>query len=175
MAKTVSRARAQDQVEKLTEEKRDDFFTDLIMGKDVVEEMETSRGEFVIKYPTAADIISIGKVSAHRRNYKPVEAFDAETEMVISMTEMLDILVVSGPSWYEKAKAKNKNFTFMEVPSRGFISELYVKACSFREKIERSFETGEGSADKPISAEAGDVDAVDGGAFGCLSSEQVNQ
>jgi hypothetical protein len=174
MAKTIDRVKTQDHLEKLTEEKRDDFFTNLIMGKDVVEEVETSRGVFVLKYPTAADLISIGKVAAFRRNYKPVEAFDAETEMLITTTSTLDIVVVSGPKWFEDAKTKNKNFTFMEVPSREFIAELYGKAYSFREKIEQSFNTSKEPADKPISAERGNAEAVDGGAFGSLSSEQID-
>ena len=171
MPKVVNRVETQERVEKLTDEKRNDFFTNLIMGKDVVEDIETSRGYFEIKYPTTADIVTIGKIAAFRRNYKPTEAFDPETDMLISMASTLDVVVLSGPQWFEYAKAKNKNFSFLEVPSREFLSELYGKAYSFREKIEQSFNTSKRSTDKPVSAEKHNDEIMDGGAFGNISSE----
>ena len=172
--KVEERVETLDRVEKLTEEQRDDYFTNLIMGKDVTDEVDTGRGKFKIKYPTAADLVSIGKVAAFRRNYKPVEAFDVETEMLITMASTLDIVVLSGPEWFESAKAKNKNFSFLEVPSREFIAELYGKAYSFRKKVEQSFNTPKEPADKPVPSKKGDDGAMGGGAFGGLSSEQVN-
>ena len=168
----VDRVEPQERVEKLTEEQRDDLFTQLIMGKDVIEEVETSRGRFKIKYPKAADLLTIGKVAAIRRGYKPQDAFDQETEMINIMASTLDVVVVSGPKWFEDAKTVNKNFSFLEVPSRVFISELYGKAYSFREKVELRFDSPEGSNDKPVSAARGNDDAMDGGAFGSLSSKQ---
>jgi hypothetical protein len=174
MAEVVNRVEAQERVEKLTGEQRDDYFTSLLMGKDVVEDVNTSRGVFNIKYPTSADIVTIGKIAAFRRNFKPPEVFDAETGMLIGMASTLDVVVLSGPKWFEEAKNKNKNFSFLEVPSREFLSELYGKAYSFREKIEQSFDTSKRSADKPVSPEAGDDDAMGGGAFGEISSEQLD-
>jgi hypothetical protein len=169
--KVVDPINTQEQVEKLTEEQRDDFFTRLVMGKDVTEEVETGKGTFTVKYPKAKDFISIGRIAATRRNFKPIEGFDVDTEMVNIMASTLDIVVVSGPKWYEDAKKANLNFSFLEVPSRVFLAELYGKAYSFREKVELRLNQDEGSADQRIPPETGDDDPVDGGAFGGLSSE----
>ncbi|GMO51954.1 MAG: hypothetical protein Pg6C_17090 [Treponemataceae bacterium] len=157
--------------EELTQAEREDYFTKMIMGKDVVEEVKTGRGAFTVKYPKPKDILAIGRVAAFRRDYKPAGAFDGQTEMYNVMASTLDVVVVSGPEWYEAAKKANKNFTFLEVPSREFISELYGKAYSFREQVDQRLETEAGADDRAIPAAAGADEAVDGGAFGGLSSQ----
>jgi hypothetical protein len=172
--KVVDRVDTQERVEKLTEEERDDYFTDLIMGKDVVKEVDTCRGKFTVKYPRSAEVVMIGKLAAARRNYRPAEAFDAGTEMLNMMASTLDVVVISGPEWFEKAKKTNKNFSFLEVPSQKLVSELYGKAYQFREKVEQRIDPPEGSADRRVPAETGNDDSVDSGSFGNLSSEQVN-
>ena len=172
--KVVDRIETQERIEKLSEEQRDDLFTKLVTGKDVTEEVDTGRGTFTLKYPKANDLLRIGKLAALRRNYKPIEAFDSETEMINTMASTLDVVVVSGPKWFEDAKKADLNFSFLEAPSRGFLVELYGKAYSFREQVESRFDPGEGSTDQRVSAQAGDDGAVDGGAFGNLSSEPDN-
>jgi hypothetical protein len=159
------------QAEKLTEAERDDYFTKMIMGKDVIEEVETSRGTFTVKYPKPKDVLAIGRIAAFRRDYKPAGAFDGQTEMFNVMASTLDVVVVSGPEWFETAKKASKNFSFLEVPSREFISELYGKAYSFREEVDQRLETGTGAAGGEIPAAGGADDAVDGGAFGGLASQ----
>jgi hypothetical protein len=168
----VDRINTQDRVEKLTEDQRDDLFTKLITGKDVTENIKTSHGEFVVKYPKAVDILTIGKIAAIRRNHKPIDGFDAETEMINMMASTLDVVVVSGPKWFEDARTKKESFSFLEVPSRAFLAELYGKAYSFREKVELLLNETEGSADQRLPPQKGDDDPVDGGAFGTLSNEQ---
>ena len=170
----VDRIEPQEQIEKLTEGQRDDLFTKLVMGKDVTEAVNTSQGRFVVKYPKAADFVRIGKLAALRRNYKPVEGFDSETEMINMMASTLDAVVVSGPDWFDKAKKGNPNFSFLEVPSRAFLAELYGKAYSFREKVESDFNQTEEPVDQRVPAETGNNDTVDSGAFGSLSSEPDN-
>jgi hypothetical protein len=170
--KVVDRIDTQERVEKLTDEQRDDFFTKLVMGKDVTEEVETGTGVFTIKYPKSKDLLTIGRIMSLRRNYKPVEAFDAESEMVNTIASTLDVVVVSGPKWFEDAKKANLNFSFLEVPSRAFLAELYSKAYSFREKVEPRLNPVKGSDDKRVPPEKGDDGPMDGGAFGGLTSEQ---
>jgi hypothetical protein len=170
--KVVDKIDTKEQVEKLTEEQRDDFFTKLVMGKDVTEDIETSKGVFTIKYPKAKDLLTIGRIAAFRRNFKPIDGFDADTEMLNAMTSLLDVVVVSGPKWFEDAKKINSNFSFLEAPSRGFIMELYGKAYSFRAEVEQRLDTGGGSDDKRVPSPGGDDGPVDGGAFGTLSNEQ---
>jgi hypothetical protein len=170
--KVVDRIDTRSKIEELTEEERDDFFTKMVTGKDVTEEVETRRGKFTVKYPKSEDLMVIGKIAANRRGYRPVEGFDAGTEMVNMMASTLDVVVVSGPKWFEDAKKANSNFSFLEVPSREFLTELYGKAYSFREKIESRLNEAERPADKRIPSEKGNDGSVDGGAFGGLSSEQ---
>jgi hypothetical protein len=167
--KIVDHIDTRERVDMLAEEQKDEFFAKLVMGKDVTEEVETSKGIFTVKYPKLKDLLAIGRIMSFRRNYKPVESFDAETEMINTMASTLDIMVTAGPKWYEDAKKLNMNFSFLEVPSREFLAELYGKAYSFREKVEPRFNQAEGSADQRIPAETGDDGPVDGGAFGSLS------
>jgi hypothetical protein len=174
MIKTVPRIKTKDPVEKLSEDEKDDLFTKLIMGEDATSEIKTRRGVFIVKYPRPSDILTIGKYSAARRNYRPIESFDAETELVNVMTSTLDVVVVSGPPWYEKAKTANSNFSFLEVPSRAFLAELYSKAYSFRGEVEQCFDKAERPANKRVPTQKGNDDPMDSGAFGTLTNEQDN-
>jgi hypothetical protein len=169
--KAVDAIDTEKKVEKLTDEEKDDFFTKMVMGKDVTDEIETSRGTFTVKYPKPKDVIAIGKIAAYRRNYKPVEAFDVASENDNIMTATLDVVVVAGPEWYENAKKVNKFFSFVEVPSRKFLTEFYGLVYSFREQVEECLDEGETPADRRVPAKTGAHDDVDGGAFGSLSSQ----
>ncbi len=157
--------------EELTAEQREDVFTRLVLGKDITEEVDTSRGRFVVKYPKPKDFLAIGRIAAYRRDYKPVGAFDGQTEMFNIMSATLDVVVVSGPAWFEKAKNTRKDFTILEVPSRTFLTELYGKAHSFRDKVDEIIDSETGTAGERVPPAEGADDAVDGGAFGGLSSE----
>jgi hypothetical protein len=169
--KVVDKIETSEHVEKLTGEQRDDFFVNLVKGKDVTEEIETSKGKFTVKYPKSKDHLVIGQLMSLRRNYKPADAFDKEFDFINAMVSTLDVVVVSGPKWFEDAKKANLNFSFAEVPSRAFLTELYGKARIFREEVEPRFSETEESADKRVPPEAGDDASMDGGAFGGLSSE----
>ena len=167
--KIVDKIEQRESAEALAEDRREDLFTMLVTGKDATEEVETSRGRFVVKYPKPADLVLIGRIASARRNHRPPESLDAETETINAMASTLDVVVASGPKWFEDAKQANQNFSFMEVPSRAFLAELYGKAYSFREEVERRLNQAEEPGDKRVSAEAGADDAVGRGAFGGLS------
>ena len=169
--KIVDTIETQQRVEKLTEARRDDLFTKLVMGKDVTEEVKTSRGVFVIKYPKPKDMLAIGKIMAARRGFRPASAFDNETEMLNAMASTLDVIVVSGPGWYELAKEKNAEFSFFDLPAQNLIAELYARGYSFRQKVEQRLEAETESGSGGLPAEESADEAVDGGAFGGLSSE----
>ena len=159
------------QAGKITALERDDLFTKLLLGKDVIEKVETSRGVFTVKYPKPDDLMTIGRVEALRRDYKPPASFNYETEMINVMASTLDVIVVSGPDWFTNAKKLNPDFTFLEVPSRAFLVELYSKAHSFRDETERRLGEAEKPADKRVPAADGNDVPPNGGAFGDLSSE----
>jgi hypothetical protein len=169
--KVVDGIDARNKVADMTEEQRDDLFTQLVLGKDVTEELETSQGTFTVKYPKPKDMIAIGKLAAYRRSYKPAEGFDAATEMDNMMASTLDVMVVSGPARYERAKKTVPNFSFLEVPSRAFIIELYGKAYSFREEVEQRLGEKREPGRQRVPAEEGAAGAVDGGTFGGISGE----
>ena len=63
--KIVDGENVEKKVEKLTSDEREDLFTCLVMGKDVTSTVETSRGEFVVKFPKQKDVVSIGRVMAY--------------------------------------------------------------------------------------------------------------
>jgi hypothetical protein len=161
----------ENRAEALTEAKRDDFFSSLLMGKDATEEVETSRGKFTVKYPKSADLLTIGKIAAFRRGYKPADAFDAQTDMLNIMASTLDVVVVSGPEWFKNARKAGKDFSFLEVPGREFVTELYGKAVTFRGEVEQRLNTEGGYAPERIPAAEDAHAPVGGGAFGSLASE----
>jgi hypothetical protein len=144
----------------------------MVIGKDITEEVDTSRGKFTVKYPKPKDLLAIGRLVAFRRDYKSAGAFDSQTEMYNIMASTLDIVAVSGPAWFEDAKKANKTFSFMEMPSREFISELYGKAYSFRAEVDKRIEPEKGNAGKRVPTAAVADDSLDSGAFGGLSGEQ---
>ncbi|MCL2556850.1 MAG: hypothetical protein FWE09_00060 [Treponema sp.] len=156
----------------MDEERRDDLFTSLIMGKDATEEAKTSRGAFTVKYPKPADILRIGRLAAARRNHRPPESLDDGSEAINVMASTLDVVVVKGPAWFESARKADPEFSFLNLPCRGLLAELYGKAHSFREEVERRLAEAGGNGDRPVPSQEGAADAVDGGAFGGLSGQR---
>jgi hypothetical protein len=176
MGNIVDKIEPKVKIESLPEEQKDDLYLSLIMGKDYTEEVTTSRGVFILKYPKTADHVRIGKLAAHCRGYRPVEGFDMQTETLIQMASTLDVMVVSGPPQFEHAKKMNEKFSFMEEPSREFLAELYSKARMFRDEVELRLNPQKESEPKRVPAEKGDDAALDGGAFGNQSyGYQENQ
>ena len=157
--------------EKLTDEEREDLFIKLTMGKDATKEIESSKGKFIVKYPLPADHLRIGNLAAARRNFRPIEAFDYETETVNAMASTLDVVVVSGPAWYENAKKLKKSFTFLEVPSRAFIAELYGLAYSFRKEVEQILDEAQRPGNKRVPPKESVDDTVDSGSFGTFADK----
>jgi hypothetical protein len=170
-AKIVDRIEPEQRVKELSGEDRDDFFTKLIMGKDITTEIETNRGTFVVKYPKSKDAMAIGRLMAYRRNYQSVSSFDANTEALNLLASTLDVVVVSGPVWFEKAKINQQDFSFMDVPDRKLLNELYGQAYTFRGEIEASLDQKAGPEDRRLPAAEDKDEAVGGGSFEGLASK----
>ncbi|GHU65078.1 hypothetical protein FACS189447_03370 [Spirochaetia bacterium] len=162
-------------LEELTKKDKDDLFTQMILGKDVISEADTSRGKFMVKYPKQRESLSIGKLMAFRRNGLPVESFDAMTEKINLIVSTLDVLVVDGPEWYKNAKATNKSFSFMEVPDEQFLEELYQKAYYFRSEVHKSLNVGSGDTNQQVSPGKGPADSVGVGLFEGLAEQHENE
>ncbi len=121
----------------LTEKQENDLFYQLVRGKDITESVKTKRGNFEIKFPKEKDIIKIGRLCALRRSGIAASNYDAATDQNIYVTSFLDIVVLSGPAWYENAKKENKNFSWEEMPDVDFVNDVYMKAYTFRNKVQK--------------------------------------
>ena len=117
----------------------DDLFFQLLNGKTVSETIQSSRGEFIVKFPKQKDIERIGLIVAQRRMGISARSFDLDTENEIYKCAVLDVIVESGPKWYEAAKEKNENFSWRDMPDTDFVNEVYLMAHSFRQKVQGKF------------------------------------
>lgn len=145
-----------------TEKEKENLFMKLLLGEDATSEVETSRGVFTIKYPKEKDKLEIGRLMSINRGGLPVASFDSDTEGRNIICSTLNILVVDTPDWFKKAKKKKPNITFEEVPDEKFLLELYQKVQDFRNKVQKSFESGGAGAERVPSGESLANDVSDG-------------
>lgn len=164
--------------EKLPEEQERDMFFAMLEGRTWEDFIETSRGKFKVKYPKQKDLITIGRIAAFMRGGIPAAQFDESTEYEIQKCAALDVIVSGGPAWYEKAKKRDKNFSWRNVPDAHFVDEVYAKAQQFRQKVQEQL----AGHKMPVAEEAaGEVSGgissdVDNGLFeGVSSSAQRDQ
>lgn len=61
------------------------------------------------------------------------------------------MVVESGPAWFNKLKKKSAGLVWEEVPDTDFVDEVYVKALSFREKVQASFRQDKAASDSGAS------------------------
>jgi hypothetical protein len=125
--------------DKDTLENSDDLFFQLLNGKTIQEKIKTSRGEFTAKFPKEKDIERIGILVAQRRMGIPAASFDISTENSIYKCAVLDVMVESGPAWFENAKKKIRGFSWRDMPDADFIDEVYALAYSFRQTVQGKF------------------------------------
>ncbi|MCL1955249.1 MAG: hypothetical protein FWF68_04365 [Spirochaetes bacterium] len=120
------------------DEKIDNLFFLMMNGKSVTANIKTSRGDFKVNYPKQKGVISIGCLAALMRGGMPPSAIDASAEYEIQKCAALDVIIVSGPEWFEDAK-KDTNFSWINMPDSRFADEVYAKVLSFcmavREKL----------------------------------------
>lgn len=113
-----------------------ELFFAMLNGKTVKETIHTRRGDFVVKYPKQRDLMLIDrKVASMRANIEAAQ-FDSSANSSMQAVAFLDTVVETGPEWYKAAKAKNSGFSWGDVPDSNFIFEVYVKALSFRNKVQ---------------------------------------
>ena len=120
--------------EELSQKQVSDLFMSIIMGKDVTEIFHSTKGDFKIKFPRMKDLEEIGRKTAFRLNGIPARCFDVNTYNLMQQIATLDVVVVEGPDWYEKAKKKNISFSWQDIPSIDLVREVYAFAYEFREK-----------------------------------------
>jgi len=155
------------------DEKRNKLFFSMLNGQTMSDTIKTSMGDFTVKYPKQKDIITIGRIAALLRGGLPASTFDAVSEYEIQKCTTLDVMITNGPAWFEKARKKDKNFSWRDVPDAHFVNEVYAKALEFRQGVQNQL-----TGNKEIVAEnldgenAGDVstDVGDGVFSGVTSS-----
>lgn len=138
--------------EELTETQISELFRSIILGKDVTEKIKTSRGEFKIKFPRTRDIEEISRKTAYRLNGIPVICFDANSYNLMNYVATLDVLVVSGPDWYELAKKENPAFSWSLIPDQKFIEEVYALAYKFRLDVQEKINGNPSKENKRVDA-----------------------
>lgn len=157
--------------EELNEEQRTDMFNSIVMGKDVIETIDTSRGKFKVKYPRARDIQAIGRLQALRLNGIPVDCFDKNVLAFIQEIATLDVVVVEGPAWYENAKNENANFSWLDIPSQAYIQEVYALAYDFRIKVQKLIESDGNKRNSGVASVSDVKDNGGPGLFDGIKSE----
>lgn len=153
------------EVEELPKEKADDFFYMLVRGKDVIEKIKTSRGEFTVKYPKQKDIVAIGRLTAKNHMGIPAECYDTDTETKIKVISTLEVIVVDGPDWWKNAKEENRNWNWGYVPDETFLNELFLKAYDFRRKVDENFAKLKEKEPGRVSTDSGNNEIMGDGLF----------
>ena len=133
--------------EKLLKENGDSLFYAIINGEELTRTVKTHRGVFVVKFANQRELQKIDWLVARMRGGLPVESFDQMANLALIKTATLDVVTVSGAEWYEKAKLKNENFSWRDVPDSELIDELYVKAWTFRQEVKEQIGRAKKSAD----------------------------
>lgn len=158
--------------EELTENQKTDLFNSIVLGKDAIEKIKTSRGIFEVKFPRLKDLEMISRLTAMRLNGLTVESFDSNSYALIQQIAYLDVVVVKGPAWYENAKKEVNGFGFANIPSQGFMQEVYAKALEFQLKVQNMLEPEQGKEEGDGKNSDTDNKAPSGtGVFDGLSSE----
>lgn len=148
----------------LPKEKQDDIFFTLLSGKTLSEDITTSRGTFTVKFPKEADMLYIDRRVSAMRAGIPASCFDDNANFRMRKIAFLDVVVESGEDWFNRLKKKN-TFTWGDMPDADFVDEVYVKAWTFREKVQADFRCHETKASGE-SSDGEDVStAVDDGVF----------
>lgn len=148
------------QEEVFDDAKQEDIFYSLLNGKTVKETIETSRRKFVVKFPKQKDLLAIDRRVAYMRGGIPAINFDEAANFALQKIAYLDVVLESGEAWFNNLK-KNKNFTWGDMPDVNFIDEVYVKAWSFRNKVQALFTENAADTDR-TAAEQADVSEIVG-------------
>ena len=152
------------QEEVFDEAKQEDIFYSLLNGKTVKETIETSRGKFVVKFPKQKDLLAVDRRVAYMRGGIPALNFDEAANFALQKIAYLDVVIESGEAWFNNLK-KNKNFTWGDMPDVNFIDEVYVKAWSFRNKVQALFTENEANTNRTAAEQADVSETVGDGLF----------
>lgn len=154
------------------ENERDIFFA-MLNGQTIKETIDTTRGQFVVKFPKQKDMLAIDRRIAAMRLGLNAASYDDAGNFNIQKVAFLDTVVESGPAWYEAIKKKNVGISWGDMPDTTFVDEVYVKAWTFRGKVQDKLKVSNTNADTNTPLENGQqrVDApVGDGVFQAVAA-----
>lgn len=154
----------------MSEAQKNNLFGNIIRGKDVTETISTSRGDFKVKFPRAKDLETIGRVLAYRLNGLNVQSMDPNVYNLMQQIATLDVIILSGPAWYENAKKEGNFKTWGDIPTQSYIEEVYGKAYSFRLKVQTELDQSQNESDPKLDADGNGEISDSTGLFEGLSS-----
>ena len=156
--------------QELTENQKTDLFNSIVRGKDAIETIHTSRGDFKIKFPRMKDLETIGRLVAFRLNGLSAQCFDANTYNLIQQIATLDVIVISGPAWFENAKKENKSgLSWGDIPDQSFIQEVYALAYNFRLEVQKHFKQNQDTENSTVATGSNTDSNSEPGLFDGLS------
>jgi hypothetical protein len=152
-----------------------DLFALLLAGKAITKIINTSRGEFKVKFPLGNDRLKIDQLKAMRRGGVPANAFDFTAFYNNEIYSTLDVVVLDGPDWWREAKNGKQGWTWEDCPDEDLIADLYSQFDSFRQNIRdkiRQSSTGKIAGESQSS----DTHApVDDGAFSGIANRPASK
>lgn len=155
-----------DKDEKQDAENERDLFFAMLNGQTVKETIDTTRGQFVVKFPKQKDMLAIDRRIAAMRYGLNAASYDNTGNFNIQKVAFLDVVVESGPAWYEAAKKKNEGISWGDMPDTTFVDEVYVKAWTFRnevqEKLKHTSKSTDAKSPAPDRGESMDATVGDG-------------
>ena len=151
-----------EETEIMSVQKHDDLFFSMLNGNTVEETVTTSRGEFTVKFPKQTDILAIARIAAVMRNGIQANNFDVNGDYEIQKCATLDIIVTSGPAWFNKAKSV-PSFSWRNMPDANFTDEVYAKALSFRQDVQAELRGIERDANNRIDEKGSEAVSSDVG------------
>lgn len=155
----------QEENQELSQEKQNDLFYTLLSGKTITEEIETSRGKFIVKFPKQKDLLVIDRKTASLRGEIPATSFSEKENFNLQKIAFLDTVVISGDTWFNNVRNKNKSFSWGDMPDANFVDEVFVKAWLFRNKVQEEFKSDEEKTDTGFSDRESVQTDVDNGLF----------
>jgi len=116
------------------EKNADEIFLLMLGGASIMDTIKTSRGEFKVRYPKQKGLIVIARLAALLRGGVSANALDAAAEYEIQKCAALDVMIISGPEWFENAR-KSPDFSWMNIPDSNFADEVFAKALAFNATV----------------------------------------
>lgn len=156
--------------DELDEVKQGELFYELLLGQTVKETLKTTRGEFVAKFPKQRDILAVDRRVALMRGGVAAENFDAAGNFNLQKVAFLDVVIESGPTWFNKLKSREGGFSWGDMPDVNFVDEVYLKAWTFRSEVQKRLAEHEGKADSNVPDEKGVSKTVGDGVFSGVST-----